>query len=130
MKFGIAQADEQNDVGHSHEESQLNTNKHCEKQVHVSNSTRDNGMQPASSRFHSFDDYWDEDTVKQLDDSVSAIRNMRFMQSLRMQFEFAEECSIPSKPLFFKHVFISIDVEKAVHQYVVCNIPGPYLTRR
>jgi hypothetical protein len=119
LKFGIAQANEQNDVGHSHEESQLNTNKHYEKQVH--------GMQPASSRFHSFDDYWDEDTVKQLDDSVSAIQNMRFMQSLRMQFEFAEECSIASKPLFFKHVFISIDVEKAVHQYVVYNIPGPYI---
>ena len=87
-------------------------------------------MQPASSRFHNFDDYWDEDTFKQLDDAFLVIQNMRSIKPLRMEFESPQESSIPSKAFFFKHVFISNAVEKAVHQYIVSNIPGPYPVRR
>jgi len=129
LKFDISQSSNQSDSPQSHQKIQLET-KYCGKQVHVSCSAPHNRIQTAASSFDNFDDYWDEDTVKQLDDSVLLIQNMRSMQSPTMEFESPEQSSIPCNASVFKHVFISNDVEKAVHQYIVSNIPGPYPARR
>lgn len=130
LKFDNAESAKQSDVSVFHHEYQSDTKQCAGNQLHVKFSTPENAKGPSGFQFDDIDDYWNEDIVKQLDDSVSLIQNMGFMHSPTMQFDCPPENSIPSKPLFFKHVFISSAVEKAVHEYIVSNIPPRYPARR
>jgi hypothetical protein len=66
-------------------------------------------------------DVWDEETFRQVDESVAMSKSFQNTPS---------EDMIPLNPVIFFHVFVSTPIQRDVHQYIVNTIPPPFPARR
>jgi len=112
------------DFVHKHpknEDIQLNNLKHSTTDTSFSAPIADLNIDTDGMCSDLDDMIWNEETIRQVDDSIATFRNSQ---------QTPPESMIPMNPLVYCHVFVSMPVQRVVHQHIVSNIPPPFPARR
>ena len=112
------------DFVHKHptnEDIQLNNLKHSTTDTSFSALVADLNIDTDGMCSDLDDMIWNEETIRQVDDSTATFRNSQ---------QTPPESTIPMNPLVYCHVFVSMPVQRVVHQHIVSNIPPPFPARR